>query len=179
MFREGVVIVSGEERLREATASCLSLCVSPPSSARVFALPFYMVPVEIFTRGMLIRPSYVRGVVLVDGLSAVATLLDGAPSLEERRIRAEWLLPRLSVREAESVAQRIEVGSGRSGGVFRFSRVSSVHVREEDIRLVWRVWFQDEAHGMVDAFSGDRVEKSDLMSLFLSGLFSSVQKETP
>ncbi len=177
MYREGVVAVSGEDRLREATVSCLSLRVSPPSFARVFALPFYVVPVEIFTRGMLIRPSYVRGVVLVDGLSAVATFLDGTPSLEERCLRAEWLPPRLSVREAEIVAQRMEAERGRSGFFPRFSRVSSVHVREEDVRLVWRVWFQDEEHSVIDAFSGDRVGEGDLVSLFLNGAFSSVRKD--
>ncbi len=129
---------------------------------------------------MLIRPSYVRGVVLVDGLSAVATFLDGAPSLEERRLRAEWLPPRLSVREAEECAQRMEAERGRSGGFFRFSRVSSVHVREEDVRLVWRIWFQDEERSVIDACSGDRIGEGDLVSLLLNGAFSSVREdETP
>jgi hypothetical protein len=169
--------VSDEDRLREATVSCLSLRVFPPPSARVFALPFYVVPVEIFTRGMFIRPSYVRGVVLVDGLSTVATLLDGALSLEARCLRAEWLSPRLSTREAEVVAQRAAEDRDGSGGLFRFSRVSSVHVREEDIRLVWKVWFQDEERGVIDAFSGDRIGEGDLMSLFLNGPFASVRKD--
>lgn len=168
--------MSHADRIREATESCLSLRVFPSPSDRVFALPFYVVPVEIFTRGLFVRASYVRGVVLVDAVSAAVTFLKTEPSIERRSLRADLVPPRLTAGEAEEAARCVEVDRDRHGGFFRFSKISLVHIGKGRAQLVWRVWFMDENHRVTDATTGDRVEEGDLLALFLKGAPSSFQE---
>ncbi|MFA0889072.1 MAG: hypothetical protein ACC613_08260 [Synergistales bacterium] len=142
-------------------------------------VPTYLVPVEVFSRGMLTRTCYSFFTAIVDAVSGTVSLhppksvlvLDSEPP-EGKRLEAK-----VSVEMALDLAEEAAraMGKGKWTGALRFN---SVMVEHEKIRPTWRVW-RVEGEILVDSLTGRRENLGTLVAAILGNGFPSAGPSVP
>lgn len=134
-------------------------------------VPTYIVPIEVFSRGMMTRTSYSFFTALVDGVSGSVSLhppksivVDESEPPEGKRLE-----PKLSGEMAIYLAENAgrSMGKGKWTAAFRYN---SVMVDREKMKPAWRVW-KVEGEIMVDTLTGRRENLGTLVAAILGGGF--------
>jgi hypothetical protein len=140
-------------------------------------VPTYIVPVEVFSRGMMTRTSYSFFTALVDGVSGLVSLhppksilIDESDPPEGKRLE-----PKISGEMALNLAE----DAGRSMGKEKWTaafRYNSVMVDREKMKPTWRVW-KVEGETMVDILTGRRENLGTLVAAILGDGYPGVANE--
>ena len=129
--------------------------------------PVFMVPVEVFRTGFLIRPEYRTVMAIVEAVGGKVQFIPEkkAPGVLEpepggRRLPANSSADR-ALRNAESAA----VTEGREGWR-ALSGSSHAMTREEKLRACWKIWVR---HGetLTDSVNGNSMKAGELLGLIL------------
>ncbi len=132
-------------------------------------IPTYLVPVEVFSRGMMTRTSYSFYTALVDAVSGSvslhppkAILVDESEPPEGKRLE-----PKVSGEMALNLAEDAgrSMGKGKWTAAFRYN---SVMVDREKMKPTWRVW-KVEGETMIDTVTGRHENVGALVAAILGG----------
>lgn len=130
-------------------------------------VPVFVVPVEIFSRGMMTRTSYSFHVALVDAVNGQVTLLPqkSVVVLDMELPEGKSLEPRVTRERAIDLAEEAArlVGKGKWTGALRYN---SVMVDRERVRSTWCVW-KVEGESLVDSSTGRRENLGSLLVALL------------
>jgi hypothetical protein len=132
-------------------------------------VPVFLVPVEIFSRGMMTRTSYSFHVALVDAVNGQVTLLPqkSVSILETEPPQGKRLNPKVRRQEAVELAEEAgrSMGKGKWTGAFRYN---SVMVDQDHVSSTWRVW-KVEGDSLVDSLTGRRENLGFLVAALIGG----------
>jgi len=131
--------------------------------------PTYLVPLEVFSRGLTTRPTYSFLVALVDGVSGTVSLypateisiLDSTPPALKK------LQPKVSIGLASELAEEAGRVVGKGGKWVSVFTVNSVKVETSKVKAAWRAWRLDEG-SLTDTLTG-RVEEFGALLATLLG----------
>lgn len=136
---------------------------------RAVVSPVWVIPVEVFSRGMLKRPTYNYNTVILDAMTGSAiTILEGDPGWKEttefpdvrvlepviERSRASFL--------AEKAIENLKPQGWRSIGSF-----CSVHVDPQKAKLRWRLVVLRKGLPL-DGLTGEPLKGSELLAALLT-----------
>jgi hypothetical protein len=130
-------------------------------------VPTYLVPVEVFSRGMMTRTSYSFFTAVVDAVSGAVSLHPPKTLLvaESEPPEGKKLDAKISVEVALDLAESAahSIGKGKWTGAFRYN---SVLVDREKVLSTWRVW-RVEGEVLVDSVTGRRENLGTLVAAIL------------
>lgn len=149
----------------------LPLKVTPVNGDKLILYPAYICPVEILERGVMIRPSYYRWVVIVDAFNRRTRLLETESitvchDFDISPFDVRRLDVRVSLRLAEELA-----GFGAVSEDFRNwrkmirNRKTAVNVNQ--IQLAWHVFAARDGQ-VTDTFTGETVPAAGLTDTLFS-----------
>ncbi len=131
--------------------------------------PVFVVPVEVFTRGLLRRPEYRHYQAVVDASTGkVEFFAEGAISVvEEEPPAGKMLPPVIGASQAAAVAESDARHSGREG--WR-AVLGSVYVTARSDRVIptWRIWIRSDS-SMTDSLTGRKIDGGVFLADFLNG----------
>ncbi|MGC9372211.1 MAG: hypothetical protein ACP5CD_00880 [Thermovirgaceae bacterium] len=130
--------------------------------------PVFVVPVEVFTRGLLRRPEYRYYQAVVDASTGKAEYFpEGAVSVIEREPPAgKTLPPVIGASKAAAVAESEARHSGREG--WRAVLGSAyVTARSDRVIATWRVWLLSD-NSMTDSLTGRKIDGAVFLADFLN-----------
>lgn len=136
---------------------------------RAVISPVWLVPGEVYTRGMLKRPSYKYQTVVVDAMSgSVLMVLDGDPHLKETADLPQHRLlePVIERARAAFFAERGLQNSGPQGWK-AFGSFVSVHVDPDRATLRWRLVVL-RGFQALDGLDGQPLKGSELLTALLN-----------
>jgi hypothetical protein len=134
-------------------------------------VPTYLVPLEVFSRGMMTRTSYSFYTALVDAVSGTVSLHSPKSVMATETEPPEG--KRLEAKVSEEMAIALAEEAGRCLGKGKWTaafRYNSVMVEHEKIRPTWRVW-RVEGETMIDALTGRRENLGILVAAILGENF--------
>jgi hypothetical protein len=130
-------------------------------------VPVFLVPVEIFSRGMMTRTSYSFHAALVDAVNGQVTLLPlkSVAVIETELPEGKRLEARVSRQRAIDLAEEAArlMGKGKWTGALRYN---SVMVDLDRVRSTWRVW-KIEGESLIDSSTGRRENLGSLVASLL------------
>lgn len=130
--------------------------------------PVYLVPVEVFTTGLLARPEYRTITVMVDGVGGRVSVFAGKNiQLSEGEPSGKKLPVNVTLSEALQAAESAAFSEGR-GGWRALARSAHVMAIDSQIRMCWKVWVRN-GENLVDSVSGKSLPLGDLVGLLLPG----------
>ncbi|MCF7936939.1 MAG: hypothetical protein K9L28_11415 [Synergistales bacterium] len=146
----------------------LPVTVAIPDPERFILFPYFVVPVELFTRGLLSPPRYDYLWVLVNAVTGQA---------EERETRAIRLVregpggtriqPRIGPDQAAPAAENAAASGGRRGwGLMRGADAYGVRRRIAPCRRVWAL----QGGVITDTYTGRALRQDALLGTLLGGL---------
>ncbi len=130
--------------------------------------PVFVVPVEIFTRGLLRRPEYRYYQAVVDASTGKTEYFpEGTVSvIEEEPPAGKTLPPVIGVTQAAAVAESDARHSGREG--WRAVLGSAyVTARSDRVIATWRVWIVSD-NSMTDCLTGRKIDGAVFLADFLN-----------
>lgn len=137
-------------------------------------VPTYLVPVEVFSRGMMTRTSYSFFTALVDAVSGSVSLHPPKSILvdETEPPEGKRLEPKVSGEIAITLAEYAgrSMGKGKWTAAFRYN---SVMVDREKMKPTWRIW-KVEGETMIDVLTGRRENVGTLVAAILGDCFPGV-----
>lgn len=133
----------------------------------IFLQPVYLVPVEVFTTGLLARPEYKTVIAVVDAVGGRVSIvpLKKLPEILEGEPKGRKLPVNITLAGAVLGAESAAVSEGREGWR-ALARSSHVMARKSGVRQCWKVWVRDGAN-LVDTVSGKSFPVGELLGLFL------------
>ena len=129
--------------------------------------PTYIVPLEVFSRGMMTRTNYTFFTALVDAVNGSVSLYppkslvvveSGPPDGKTLEAKVSGLM---AIELAESAGRCL--GKEKWTAAFRYN---SVKVDREKLRATWRVW-KVEGETVVDTLTGRRENLGTLVAAIL------------
>lgn len=143
----------------------------PGAGDKLILYPVYLCPVEIFERGLFVRPSYYRRLALVNAFSGFARLLE----FEDTPLRGDFdasafetirLEVRISPERAAELAGQASVPDRFKSwrGAVRNRRAAVV---ADKIRLVWYA-YAVRGGDAADLFTGETVPAASLINIFFA-----------
>jgi len=130
-------------------------------------VPVFLVPVEIFSRGMMTRTSYSFHAALVDAVNGQVALLPlkSVAVIEAELPEGKRLEARVSRQRAIDLAEEAArlMGKGKWTGALRYN---SVMVDQDRVRSTWRVW-KIEGESLIDSSTGRRENLGSLVASLL------------
>jgi len=144
-----------------------------PENARFLLQPVFVVPVEVFTTGMLARPQYRRMKAVVEAVSGMVELFPEKKLVIEHREPPEGEILPASVKAAAAarVAEEAAMGEGREGWK-ALLRSAHVMARGDETESTWRVWIV-RGDSLEDSLTGRTIRAGVLLSMMLSEDMSS------
>ncbi len=139
-----------------------------PENARFLLQPVFVVPVEVFTTGMLARPQYRRMKAVVEAGSGMVELFPEKKIVIEHREppQGEKLPASVKAASAARVAEEAAIGEGREGWK-ALLRSAHVMARGEETEASWRVWIV-RGDSLEDSLTGRTIRAGALLSMMLS-----------
>jgi len=133
--------------------------------------PTYLVPLEVFSRGLTKRPTYSFIAALVDAVSGSVSLYPASEItiLDSELPALKKLQPKISIGLAIELAEEAGRVMGKGGKWVSAFTVNSVKVEGSKVKAAWRAWRLDEG-SLTDTLSG-RVEE---FGAFLAKLLGEV-----
>lgn len=138
--------------------------------------PTYLVPLEVFSRGLTTRPTYSFLVALVDAVSGSVSLYPATEIsiLDTDLPAARKLQAKVSIGVATALAEEAGRSAGKNGKWVSAFRVNSVKVDGSKVKAAWRAWRLD-GESLTDTLTG-RVEE---FGAFLATLLAERPASTP
>jgi len=139
-----------------------------PENARFLLQPVFVVPVEVFTTGMLARPQYRRMKAVVEAVSGMVELFPEKKLVIEHREPPEGEILPASVKAAAAarVAEEAAMGEGREGWK-ALMRSAHAMARPEETVASWRIWIV-KGDSLEDSLTGKTIKAGILLSMMLS-----------
>ena len=133
----------------------------------LFLQPVYLVPVEVFTTGILSRPEYKTVIAVVDAVGGRVSIISQkkAPAVMEGEPAGKKLPVNITLAVALLGAESAAVSEGREGWR-ALARSSHVMAKEPQARMCWKVWARD-GEGLQDTVTGRSLAAGELFGLFL------------
>lgn len=131
-------------------------------------IPAYIVPVEVFSRGMMTRTSYTFFTALVDAVNGSVSLHPPKSLVVIESEPPEG--KRLEARVSGEMAIELAEDAGRSLGKEKWTatfRYNSVKVNREKLKATWKVWKID-GETVVDTLTGRRENLGILVAAILN-----------
>jgi hypothetical protein len=131
--------------------------------------PVFVVPVEIFTRSLLLRPEYKYYQAVVDASTGETEYFpEGAVSvIEEEPPAGKILPPVISASQAAVAAEAQTRHSGREGWKAVLGS-AYVTARSERVTAAWRLWIIS-GNSMIDSLTGKKIDGAGFLARFLNG----------
>jgi len=136
-------------------------------NSELFLQPVYLVPVEVFTTGLLSRPEYKTVTAVVDAVGGRVSIIlqKKTPAILEGEPAGRRLPANITLGDALLGAESAAVTEGREGWR-ALARSSHVMAKEVQARMCWKVWVRD-GELLQDTVTGRSLSAGLLLGLFL------------
>ncbi len=132
----------------------------------LFLQPLYLVPVEVFTTGMLKRPEYKTVVAVIEAVGGrVESLRKNMPAISEGNPEGRKLPVNLAPEKAVRIAECALVSEGREGWR-ALAGSSHVMARDRDMRSCWKIWIRS-GESLVDSVTGKEFPAGEFLGMML------------
>lgn len=136
--------------------------------------PVFVVPVEIFSRGLLLRPQYRYFQAVVDASTGKTEFFaEGTVSVAEGDPPAGKALP-AAIKSTSHAAALAESEAERAGREGWRALLGSAHAlaRNDDVIATWRVWMLS-GNSMTDSLTARKIEGGLFLADFLNRAYTS------
>lgn len=133
----------------------------------LFLQPVYIVPLEIFTTGLLARPEYKTVMAIVEAVGGRVSIVaaKNVPKIAGGEPKGRKLPVNVALDRAVSSAESAGVSEGREGWR-ALAGSSHVMARESEARACWKVWIRSGG-SLVDTVTGKSFPVGELLGLLL------------
>lgn len=130
--------------------------------------PTYLVPLEVFSRGLTKRPTYSFLTALVDAVSGSVSLYPASEItiLDSELPALKKLQPKISIGLATELAEEAGRIAGKGGKWVSAFTVNSVKVEGSKVKAAWRAWRLDGG-SLTDTLTGHVEEFGALLATLL------------
>jgi hypothetical protein len=132
----------------------------------LFLQPLYLIPVEVFTTGLLKRPEYKTVIAVVEAVGGrVESFRKDMPAISEGHPEGRKLPVTLAPERAVRIAESALVSEGREGWR-ALAGSSHVMAREKEMRSCWKIWIRS-GENLVDSVTGKEFPAGEFLGLML------------
>jgi len=133
----------------------------------LFLQPVYLVPVEVFTTGLLSRPEYKTVIAVVEAVGGRVSIADSrkTPKVIEGEAKGRKFPANITFELAVASAENEAASQGR-GGWRALLGSSHVLARESEARACWKIWIRS-GDDLIDSVTGKHFPVAEFLGLLL------------
>ncbi len=133
----------------------------------IFLQPVYLVPIEVFTTGLLARPEYKTVIAVVEAVGGRVSIADSSktPKVIEGEPKGRKLPANITFELAVASAENEAASQGR-GGWRALLGSSHVLARESEARACWKIWIRS-GDDLIDSVTGKHFPVAEFLGLLL------------
>jgi len=138
------------------------------TSNKLILQPVYVIPLEIFTTGLLSRPQYIHKLAVVEASGGIVEFFPTKKiNIEDEEPPVGVRLP-VNIGKDEAVNKALMAAEMEGRGGWRsFLRSVWPSVVEEKVSICWRVWYLD-GNQAVDTVTSKKIDASVWLSIVMS-----------